>query len=161
VRHARWCEARRTSAPQRSLPIKLNRSSWLALQNTPSFSIVHAIAKKRVRQLANVCGSCRSADSDTAARLLGPTQLVAATLKYSLNVCVTSYFTIAPLATAMGAGHLQAGRAEAAWLVPKRGGGGDMAAQVCNNVGFVVVDGPSECSVARAIAARQIVSERW
>ena len=33
------------------------------------------------------------------------------------------------------------------------------AAQVCNNVGFVVVDGAFECSVAKA--ARQIVSERW
>jgi hypothetical protein len=36
------------------------------------------------------------------------------------------------------------------------------AAQVCNHVGFVAVltvDGPFECSVA--IAARQIVSERW
>ena len=33
------------------------------------------------------------------------------------------------------------------------------AAQVCNNVGFVAVDGVFECSVATA--ARQIVSERW
>ena len=33
------------------------------------------------------------------------------------------------------------------------------AAQVCNHVGFVEVDGAFECSVA--IAARQIVSERW
>jgi hypothetical protein len=33
------------------------------------------------------------------------------------------------------------------------------AAQVCNDVGFVVVDGAFECSVA--IAARQIVSKRW
>jgi hypothetical protein len=33
------------------------------------------------------------------------------------------------------------------------------AAQVCNNLGFVAVDGPFECSFAEA--ARQIVSERW
>jgi hypothetical protein len=33
------------------------------------------------------------------------------------------------------------------------------AAQVCNNVGFVVADGLFECSFE--IAARQIVSERW
>ena len=33
------------------------------------------------------------------------------------------------------------------------------AAQVCNNVGFVVFDGVFECSFA--IPARQIVSERW
>jgi hypothetical protein len=33
------------------------------------------------------------------------------------------------------------------------------AAQVCSNVGFVVDDGQIESSVA--IAARQIVSERW
>ena len=33
------------------------------------------------------------------------------------------------------------------------------AAQVCNDLGFVTVDGEFECSVA--IAARQIVSERW
>ena len=33
------------------------------------------------------------------------------------------------------------------------------AAQVCSNLGFVVVDGDFECSSARA--ARQIVSERW
>jgi hypothetical protein len=33
------------------------------------------------------------------------------------------------------------------------------AAQVCNNVGYVEVDGVSECSGAPA--ARQIVSERW
>ena len=33
------------------------------------------------------------------------------------------------------------------------------AAQVCNHVGFIVVDGHFECSVATA--ARQIVSERW
>ncbi len=33
------------------------------------------------------------------------------------------------------------------------------AAQVCNDVGFVDVDGVFECSVAKA--ARQIVSERW
>ncbi len=33
------------------------------------------------------------------------------------------------------------------------------AAQVCNNGGFVSFDGIFECSVA--IAARQIVSERW
>ena len=33
------------------------------------------------------------------------------------------------------------------------------AAQVCNNVGFLAVDGEFECSVAPA--ARQIVSERW
>ncbi len=33
------------------------------------------------------------------------------------------------------------------------------AAQVCSNVGFVVVDGVFECSVA--MTARQIVSERW
>ena len=33
------------------------------------------------------------------------------------------------------------------------------AAQVCNDVGFVVVDGAFECSVAKP--ARQIVSERW
>ena len=32
------------------------------------------------------------------------------------------------------------------------------AAQVCSNVGFVAVDGPSECSPTNA--ARQIVSER-
>ncbi len=32
-------------------------------------------------------------------------------------------------------------------------------AQVCNDVGFVLVDGAFECSVA--IAERQIVSERW
>ena len=32
-------------------------------------------------------------------------------------------------------------------------------AQVCNNVGFVAVDGVFECSFATA--ARQIVSERW
>ena len=50
----------------------------------------------------------------------------------------------------------------------QRGGGASFrsadAAQVCNNVGFVAVgfvkvDGAFECSVA--IAARQIVSERW
>ena len=33
------------------------------------------------------------------------------------------------------------------------------AAQVCSNLGLVVVDGQVECS--SAIAARQIVSERW
>ena len=33
------------------------------------------------------------------------------------------------------------------------------AAQVCSNVGFVAVDGKVERSAA--IAARQIVSERW
>ena len=33
------------------------------------------------------------------------------------------------------------------------------AAQVCSNLGFVVADGPFECSPANA--ARQIVSERW
>ena len=33
------------------------------------------------------------------------------------------------------------------------------AAQVCNDAGVVAVDGVIECSVA--IAARQIVSERW
>jgi hypothetical protein len=33
------------------------------------------------------------------------------------------------------------------------------AAQVCSNVGFVVGDGAFECSVA--LAARQIVTERW
>ena len=33
------------------------------------------------------------------------------------------------------------------------------AAQVCSNVGSVVVDGVSECSITTA--ARQIVSERW
>ena len=33
------------------------------------------------------------------------------------------------------------------------------AAQVCNDVGLVVDDGTFECS--EAIAARQIVSERW
>jgi len=33
------------------------------------------------------------------------------------------------------------------------------AAQVCNHVGFAVVVGAFECSVA--MAARQIVSERW
>jgi hypothetical protein len=34
------------------------------------------------------------------------------------------------------------------------------AAQICNNVGFVLEgDGPTECSVATA--ARQIVRERW
>ena len=33
------------------------------------------------------------------------------------------------------------------------------AAQVCNHVVFSVLDGPFECSFA--IAARQIVSERW
>ena len=33
------------------------------------------------------------------------------------------------------------------------------AAQVCNNVDFVEGDGLIECSFA--IAARQIVSERW
>ena len=33
------------------------------------------------------------------------------------------------------------------------------AAQVCSNLGFVAVDGDFECSPA--IAARQIVSERW
>jgi hypothetical protein len=44
------------------------------------------------------------------------------------------------------------------------GGGGASfrsadAAQVCNNVGFVLNDGRCECSPT--IAARQIVSERW
>jgi hypothetical protein len=33
------------------------------------------------------------------------------------------------------------------------------AAQVCSDVGVVFVDGPVECSAA--MAARQIVSERW
>ncbi len=33
------------------------------------------------------------------------------------------------------------------------------AAQVCNNVGFVFLDGVFECSFATT--ARQIVSERW
>ena len=33
------------------------------------------------------------------------------------------------------------------------------AAQVCSNVGFILVDGVLECSVATA--ARKIVSERW
>jgi hypothetical protein len=33
------------------------------------------------------------------------------------------------------------------------------AAQVCSNVGFVLVDGVFECSVT--IAARQIVSKGW
>ena len=33
------------------------------------------------------------------------------------------------------------------------------AAQVCNNVGFVLVVGVIECSPEKA--ARQIVSERW
>jgi hypothetical protein len=33
------------------------------------------------------------------------------------------------------------------------------AAQVCSDVGFLVADGVFECSIA--IAARQIVSERW
>ena len=33
------------------------------------------------------------------------------------------------------------------------------AAQVCSNVGIVALDGVIECSFA--IAARQIVSERW
>ena len=33
------------------------------------------------------------------------------------------------------------------------------AAQVCSNVGFVAVDGPCECSFAKA--ARQIVRDRW
>jgi hypothetical protein len=33
------------------------------------------------------------------------------------------------------------------------------AAKVCNDVGLVAVDGPIEC--IEAIAARQIVRERW
>ena len=45
----------------------------------------------------------------------------------------------------------------------QRGGGASFrsadAAQVCNKVGFVVNDGPFECSLASA--ARPIVSERW
>ncbi len=45
----------------------------------------------------------------------------------------------------------------------QRGGGASLrradAAQVCNNVGVVAVDGEFECSFAQA--ARQIVSERW
>ena len=48
------------------------------------------------------------------------------------------------------------------WAAAARGGASFRsadAAQVCSDVGFVVVDGESECSVA--IAARQIVSERW
>ena len=48
------------------------------------------------------------------------------------------------------------------WATAARGGASFRsadAAQVCNDVGFVVVDGVIECSVASA--ARQIVSERW
>jgi hypothetical protein len=47
------------------------------------------------------------------------------------------------------------------WAAAARGGASFRsadAAQVCSNVGFVVVDGVFECSVAAA--ARQIVSER-
>ena len=48
------------------------------------------------------------------------------------------------------------------WAAAARGGASFRsadAAQVCNDVGFVAVDGPFECSFATA--ARQIVSERW
>ncbi len=49
------------------------------------------------------------------------------------------------------------------WAAAERGGASFRsadAAQVCNNVGFVVEDdGVFECSEAKA--ARQIVSERW
>ena len=47
------------------------------------------------------------------------------------------------------------------WAAAARGGASFRsadAAQVCNNVDFVAVDGPFECSVATA--ARQIVSEK-
>ena len=48
------------------------------------------------------------------------------------------------------------------WAAAARGGASFRsadAAQVCSNVDFAVHDGAFECSVA--IAARQIVSERW
>ena len=48
------------------------------------------------------------------------------------------------------------------WAAAARGGASFRsadAAQVCSNVGFVLVEGAFECSFA--LAARQIVSERW
>ncbi len=53
--------------------------------------------------------------------------------------------------------------ARTVFFTMEAGGGASLrradAAQVCNNVGFGADDGKFECSFA--IAAREIVSERW